>query len=434
MSTNESHDNTFDFSLGFFGCGSDEDLYGAVEAASGQRLEDWLVAYRRFAASTRMRAAPLGNDEIRPYFQTESFRYPNWLMSGVDAGADTWTVADQIKHRLLYSHSLAIDDELGMRIAVCLGKMVVSDPNAKDKLLAYINLLTHFAPLIRSQVLCLVSPAIYLEDTNGYERDQLASELTKAIGGAYSADLAEIVAAAPQELQTQWARSLADGGNGAASLHKAHASIACQRIAKSCLASSDVPGRLTLYFPFTYDVRLLKTALAAGHDLHASTRIPDDQNRLLHELARLQLPGLSELDPQELVAIRSHSDEFERWRSTLRKALGAARQQPDDLWNHAEATRRAIVEVLSEGKRELEQSLRHSKTLAGLNKASTSFIVGAAVAPMLSPGAALGSLLVAVLLRAIAAGVERAIETKATPDGQVSAQRAARAHYIAMLG
>lgn len=65
---------------------------------------------------------------------------------------------------------------------------------------------------------------------------------------------------------------------------------------------------------------------------------PEDENRILQQLSRIELPCLANPDPQELVLIRSNSDEFVEWRQTLKKALAAARQQPEDLCNHAEAT------------------------------------------------------------------------------------------------
>ena len=93
---NESLDgpnNVFDFSLAFFGCGTDQDLHGAVASASEELLEGWLDAYRKFASKTRLRAGDLETDELRPYFHTAS-QNPAWIASGVDMEEELWAAVD----------------------------------------------------------------------------------------------------------------------------------------------------------------------------------------------------------------------------------------------------------------------------------------------------------------------------------------------------
>jgi hypothetical protein len=159
-----SPNNVLDASLAFFRCDSAQDLYQAVAAADRRRIEGWRDEYRGFASLTRSRAPNLIENELRPYFH-EPQRVTQWATAGFWSD-DTWTTVDAIKHRLLYCHSLAVDDHLGDELIDCLGRMThTSGIAAKEPLLNDVNLLIHLAPLLRSQILCPIARPWYLKDT-----------------------------------------------------------------------------------------------------------------------------------------------------------------------------------------------------------------------------------------------------------------------------
>jgi hypothetical protein len=141
------YNNVLDLSIAFFGCTVQEDLYPAIEAADVTRFEAWRDAYQEFASTSRLKSRNLESGEIRPYFHTRS-RWLPWSRGGFDFKGETFALADEIKHRLLYSHSLALDDELGLRLDGCIAKLNLGEDGleARASLLGYANLLLHLAP------------------------------------------------------------------------------------------------------------------------------------------------------------------------------------------------------------------------------------------------------------------------------------------------
>src|SRR5580704_5208813 len=113
--------NILELASAFFGTDQHEDLYAAFGDASPDRLEEFLVLYREFASDGRLKAPPLEEGELRPYLSTTSREYfAPWELGAFDlsnkAFGDAnslWRAVDQIKHRLLYCHSVAVEDPLG---------------------------------------------------------------------------------------------------------------------------------------------------------------------------------------------------------------------------------------------------------------------------------------------------------------------------------
>lgn len=89
-------------------------------------------------------------------------------------------------------------------------------------------------------------------------------------------------------------------------------------------------------------------------------------------------------------------------------------------------------EVLEEGRARLEESIKRSKALSAVKKASTTMLVGGIFAALFHPAGALAAL-AGVLGKAACAGAEKALETKTTPAERRPAEKAALLHYVAML-
>jgi hypothetical protein len=272
------HNNVLDFSIAFFGCNVQEDLYSAIEAADASRLEAWMDAYEEFASTSRLKSRNLESGEIRPYFHTQS-RWLPWARGGFDFKGETFALADEIKHRLLYSHSLALDDELGSRLDACIAKLHLGEDEfeARASLLAYANLLLHLAPLLRSDILCMVTPSAYVEDAPSL-RSGIKGELIDLARGK-EFDLSELVAAAPAGTRKEWQQVLSFGSDSDRKvLGENNLKVACDRIASGAEACAHLPGKLTLYLPFRYDVNIMKVTLvfrfglSAGHSSRHSVR------------------------------------------------------------------------------------------------------------------------------------------------------------------
>src|ERR1700756_1379401 len=102
--------------------------------------------------------------------------------------------------------------------------------------------------------------------------------------------------------------------------------VAIDRISEVLSVFTEAPRRTSLYFPFKYDITLLSkfyTELRDAAEAASASRIsqllenvPDRENRLLTELVNFELPGLADLSPEDMVAIRQ-GEAFEEWRNGL---------------------------------------------------------------------------------------------------------------------
>src|SRR5579862_4504298 len=124
MST--QYQNSLELSLAFFNCTSPPDLYSAVNDASPEVLEKWLDDYREFASAARLTSPALKEGELRPYCHNDS-RWMPWSTGGLDSRGDSWKFVDGIKHRLLYSDSIAIDDSLGPCLADTVRRLKIGE-------------------------------------------------------------------------------------------------------------------------------------------------------------------------------------------------------------------------------------------------------------------------------------------------------------------
>lgn len=433
-----SHNNVLDFSIAFFGCTVEEDLYPAIAAADVTRLEAWLDGYREFASTSRLKSRNLEPGEIRPYFHTQS-RWLPWARGGLDFEGETFALADEIKHRLLYSHSLAVDDELGLRLAVCIAKLKQSQYGleARASLLDYANLLLHLAPLLRTDVLCMVSPAEYVEDAPSLS-EHLSEELL-ALAEDEEFDLSELVAAAPPETRSDWQKVLNSGSDSdRRMLGLQNLVAACDRVASGAEACAHLPGKLTLYLPFRYDVKVMSLCLGT-RTAQLLPSLSDAENVVIKHLTEMTLPGLESLDPVDLVAVRQSSEEFEAWRTSLRSALRSASATPPDLLDKDDETRRAFRDALADAQRRLEESLKRSRFGQGLKTGAVTFMCGSVsigIAALFSPVAvtvAAAASLAGLAGSATLAGIAKAAEVKRQSSAERTAQEALVHHYAALM-
>ncbi|HZN70100.1 MAG TPA: hypothetical protein VFC00_00215 [Micromonosporaceae bacterium] len=173
-----------------------------------------------------------------------------------------------------------------------------------------------------------------------------------------------------------------------------------------------------------------QTRLGARHDLLCPTPLfakllflgtddPVHQLRL-HELARLNVPGIADLLVEDAVRIRQTSDAFDQWRRSLSVALERAhtlRRQVGQV-----DTTAVVAETIADARAGLFRELGSSRalTLAG----ATSFAAGALGGVI---GAATGGV-AAVLLGAagglIPAVVQAVVDTRQRPPGHL------RRHYL----
>jgi hypothetical protein len=425
----KANDNVLDFTLAHFSPTTEEELYEAVRSATAADLEKFLDAYGAFAATATTRAPLLRAGELRPYFPAGDM--PDWMQGRfsinnyalTQEGGD-WKAVDVVKHRLLYCHSVAFDDPMPDVVSLAMVQLRIPQP-WHNGLLNYINLLLHFRDLIRRHVVCPVSHESYLPGHIRPDYVALGDQIGATADRTNPPDIDELFDAAPPDVQAIWRADLNHESGG--KLAKTASVIkSCERISQALAGVKNAPGRLSLYFPFRYDVNLLERCGPPD----SLREFGDRDNRNLNELVDLEMPNLESLDPAEIVAIRS-GDEFERWRRILKGALADAGNQPADLRNKPQEVRNVIDEKLIDGKNALDEAINKSPVLAALRKGSVSMLAGLAsgtVAYYLSgKDLAYGMMGTAAGVAVTVAGDIR------TAPKVTDAQRAVLAHYVAVL-
>jgi len=431
-----SVNNVLDFLLASFACAQEMDLYDAVRTATPAQMESVLNEYRSFASVRTVQAPLLSDGELRPYFTTESDLAP-WVNGAFNMWISTfinpegiWQAVDAIKYRLLYCHSLAVDDPLGTMM------LYYQDNTRREPLLNYVNFLLHMGPLVRSHALCFVAPAGYFESVmQTIVRGGFESRLKEMLSGKsilQTLDFREIMHKAPEEIQQRW-KDLLHSTSGEETLREANYDAAFKRIGKTIDAAVHAPGLLSVYLPFRYDIDLLSRYQQQAL-LDESISLPDADNWLLSRLIDIELPGIDTLSPDEVVNIRTQSEEFEHWRGVLRDAIQHADTIPANVLGRNVAIRREVQAKLREGKARLEASLPKSAVLKGLKKGTVSMlggVISAAIVLLLDPTKSVGATLAAIAATAVSAGVATVAEASEGSSNQ--AKRAAWSHYVAML-
>jgi len=438
--------NVLDFALETFSANDEQDLYQVVKHASTERIGSTLDKYRTWASSGVVRAPLLAQGELRPYFVTSSGLVP-WARGGIDIKGGLqdqtamWAAVDSIKHRLLYCHSVAIDDAFG-ELLDRTSRDETGD--ARDRLLNYINFLIHMAPLLRGNILCPVTSDLYLDrsgDKSGSHwttvKDRLSSELRTDVVWSRSS-LAEFLREAPEDVRHTLELKLRDP-DAATVLRQGLFQNSCERVGRALAACANAPDRLTAYLPFRYDINVLSAFQGAVSDRDRSElsqlQFPDYDNWLLEQLIDIELPCLDELQPIELVQIRMASSEFDEWRGTLRSALrNAENAVPPDTWGRNRVVRAVLNEQLLEGKKRLDESLPRGKFRNALKPTTVTMLGGvlaAGLSMFVDPTMTIHVFMGALAAAAASPVFSAAIEAGSGKHGQ--ARRAAQAHYLAVL-
>jgi hypothetical protein len=423
--------NVLDFSLEHFGPASEPELYSAVNDAGVRELEGFLEAYRVFAGSGEGVFPRLSPSTVRPYLP---YVYkPDWTVGGLQLDFDTlrtddaeWRIADAIKHRLLYCHSIALDDPLGHLLALTTAQIQMGQGDSgRRALLRFVNLLLHFGPLLRSHIVCLLPDRSYSAES--VQRFRRRDELARVLEQSTNYDPREYIDAAPEELRSDLkARELFDQ----TLLRRVATSLASSRIAIGLEAILDAPDKISLYLPFRADVEMLKSNTQLSGDV-AAGGFSDRESWLLNELVDLEMPGLAELHPSVLIEIRT-GVEFSEWRQALSNALLTANALPGTLWNRDLEIKRTVREQLTESWKRLEAQLGKSPVMAGLKKGRTSIIVGLValgISALIDPSKLTTAAIAGLVASSTTATVIDALET-GRPS---SRENAAIGHYVAAL-
>jgi hypothetical protein len=436
--------NVLDFALEAFSAPSEEELYPVVQNASAEQIGTVLEQYRVWASTAIVRAPRLAEGELRPYFVTSS-GLAAWARGGLDNRngfkdqTEIWAAVDSIKYRLLYCHSVAIDDAFGNLLDRNLREKT---DDVRNRLLNYVAFLLHMGPLLRGNILCLVTSDLYLPREKGSVshwtalKDRLLGEL-RAGDVWKQLDIGEISRQAPPDVRKTWEKELRDPVSET-SVRMANFLGSCERIARALAASFNAQDRITTYLPFRYDVDLLtafqQSVRENGRSILSRMNLPDYDNWLLSRLIDIYLPGIDKLEPSQLVQIRTGSSEFAEWRAALADAVRYVDSVPQNIWGRPEAVRKEVVDRLQQGKARLEESLPKATFRKALTSGTVAMVGGAIatglsvlVDPTMTTVAILAALTAGVAAPAFVA-VADAAEGKSN-----QAKRAARAHYLALL-
>jgi hypothetical protein len=439
-----SNPTILDLASRFFNSAPNEELFASIRDASTSKLEEFLDAYRQFASHGQLQAPPLDRSTLRPYLSTDpSSNTAAWLRGAFDMGLwelseeDTvWKIVDEIKHRLLYCHSIAVDDPFGriILLATTQGLHPSDIDRHKRQLLNFVNLLIHLRPLIERHVLCFVSDEAYLKD--GAKRAtpfwNLFYEFTRNATLVPPIDIMEFSARAPRDVVDLWEKHLASPG-GRDLICEVLENAAQERISHSFRLEGPLGDRTCPYLPFKYDVQLL-----SAFDKHMRSSylkdIPDRDNRLLTELVNVDLPGLSSLTPENVVAIRQ-GDAFEEWRTELKIGLERAANLDPGLANRDRAARAVVMETLKPAKEKLEKEFKDSTILRNARSSSTTLLtgsLGAAVGYLFDPsfGAFIGAFAGSLAQAVVEFAKKRSEGTTKHPP---KVRGATLNHYVALL-
>jgi hypothetical protein len=173
------------------------------------------------------------------------------------------------------------------------------------------------------------------------------------------------------------------GGIYAEEIIGAHVLAACVRINLPLEAFGSAPDRISLFFPFRYDVRILdnylKKQMSSGLSQKDSwlEKFDERDNFILTKLIDIELPAVKDLEIKDIIAVRAGNG-FSRWRDDLKDALSAASATPGDLsMNHAVQTRKMVREKLQASKEILENEFKEGKYNRMSRTGTTTLVTGA---------------------------------------------------------
>ena len=289
MSDNSTPKNILDLACGFFSCDPDQALYQAVQRSSTETLRKFREAYRAFAEEERIEVPDLKKGELRPYIASPHWNgiTPPWMHGGIpfyaedfDNPDNVWAVVDAIKHRLLYCHSVSLDDPLA-NIAIT-NPFLEGDDIYRARLANLASFLVHMRPLIERGIISFVPPTMPFVGPNAFKfglsmggnrpskslpldsplmpllEDFLKSRAQE--GFKFSFD--EFLPSAPVNSQEWWNLQLKDE-TGQRHIQARMFLAAMSRIHGAFSPVLYAPGKFTLHFPFK-EARYPSIATAAS--------------------------------------------------------------------------------------------------------------------------------------------------------------------------
>jgi hypothetical protein len=350
------------------------DLIAAVESASYGQLRELQERTKAFGQAAEV--PPKGDGHLRPYIplETDDFqRAAHGVYLRPDDFADprnSELALDALKHHLLYCHSLAIDNPLRWMLDAFV---VEPAPYMEDylerqraKVLNYLRFLIRIEPLVRAQVVVLVERDIECP----YIQDGALSD------SASVADIVDFSDLPAEDL------ALLEGDKALVS----HALVihADHQLACGLDAAATHSGALDLYLPYRHYEDVLR-AVVKEKPAEAPEWVREVELKVLSDLLRVSLPGMAELTPREIVAVRQGEEAFARWRSSLERGMGRLGTLDAETLNRDIEELRLIEEELLEGRHSLESEISKSSFLAQAAQGWKEFTIGGVVALGLTP-------------------------------------------------
>lgn len=141
----------------------------------------------------------------------------------------------------------------------------------------------------------------------------------------------------------------------------------CERYGASCFIDRAVYERV-LEKVLQWGQALGGTTLSATVDA-----VSEVDRAALSRLASLDLPELDRLSLQDVLNVRTQSDGFSRWRTSLREGL----TRIDSEFVEQTALKAAVADSLADGQAALETEIRKSSLLSAAREQSGKLIIGA---------------------------------------------------------
>ncbi len=439
--------NVLDFLLESFSPLHEEELYESVRVSSLSARKDVLYRYDQEVERGTFLPAPLRAGELRPFIPKVD-GLANWVDGagklGLDpssllAADDLWDFVDAVKHHLLYCHAIVVDDPLVLVLGDAIRSMELErdggTPENEDALLNYVQAVTHLGQLLRENILFLVDRHGLSPSLHQYDYGTVQQRLME-LGRPYreKADIRELLARAPRDLQGKW-NELLDSDPGQEAIFKdAHYDASAMRIATGLSSPLVSRGLASLHVPFKYDLALIEAcheALRRDHLREWSA----GNSWLMTRVVDLNVPGISDLDPGEVSEIR-RGPEFEKFREAIRNAITLAEALPQTLVDRDVEIQRHVRSILARARTDLEQSMEESPTLAAIRKGSVSMMAGGLAAIVTNALSPTETVTIPVILAALAGAAVPALvdaaQAATNVQGAQDANRSALAHYMCL--
>lgn len=358
------------------------ELIAAVKDASYPRLRELQESVRAFGEAAAVPSKRGG--QLRPYVPLERDEMPG-APSGLYLRADDFAdprnaeiAFDALRHHLVYCDSLAIDNPLRWMLDAFLVKpaphMTDYLERQRRKVLNYLQFLTRIEPMVRADVIVLVESDLGIPPN-------LSGALSDTTAVADAADFSDLQA--ENLVMIEKNETL---GRWALTSHANH------QLATSLEAMKTHSGALDLYFPYRHYEDLLRAVIEEDRQ-ELPERIRGVELGVLSDVLKLSLPGLKELKPQEIVAMRQGEAAFAQWRRSLERGMERVRNLDGDALAGDGDERSEIEKELVEGREKLEAEIKKSTFLSHAKRGWRDFSIGSIVAlgmtPLTGPGPAM---------------------------------------------